>query len=102
MAERQEASAATQAGSELERRLVMSKRRFTRILLASAATYSVPLMASFSMEGLRIGTAEAGGFPPGIFVANQVPPGPPFNKDNLPPGPPFASNQPPPGPPFLP
>jgi len=50
----------TGAESELESRLVMSRRRFARVLLGGAAgAYAVPLIASFSMEGLMIGGAHA-------------------------------------------
>jgi hypothetical protein len=67
----------TEAGepSALEQRLRMSKRSFVKLFLGSAAAYSVPLMASFSMEGLGIGKAQGQGyqFPPGLFVApNQA------------------------------
>lgn len=58
--------------SALEQRLEMSKRSFVRLFLGSAAAYSVPLMASFSMEGLGIGKAH-GQVPSGLFQApNQA------------------------------
>jgi hypothetical protein len=67
--------------SELEQRLTMTKRSFVRLFLGSAAAYSVPLMASFSMEGLGIGKAHAqtapefapGVPPPGFLANNQFP-----------------------------
>jgi hypothetical protein len=85
--------------SELEQRLSMSKRRFVRVFLASAAAYSVPLIASFSMGGLGVGRARAQSFfgpnqslrdePPGsgrgFLAANQAP-GEPIQRfeDNFP------------------
>jgi hypothetical protein len=91
---------------EIVERVSESKRQLVKVLLGGMAAYSVPLMASFSMEGLRIGVAEAGvGVPfepPGLFSANQRPPGRPFQPGNQPPGQPFASNQTPPGRPFNP
>jgi hypothetical protein len=54
--------------SELEQRLQMSKRSFVRLFLGSAAAYSVPLMASFSMEGLAVGKAHGQSAPPGQFL----------------------------------
>jgi hypothetical protein len=89
---------------ELVERVNESKRQLVKVLLGGMAAYSVPLMASFSMEGLRIGVAEAGVpfQPPGTSGSNQQPPGAPFQQGNQPPGQPFASNQTPPGQPFLP
>jgi len=90
---------------ELVERVSESKRQLVKVLLGGMAAYSVPLMASFSMEGLRIGAAKAGEpivpfEPPGLLGANQQPPGRPFQPGNQPPGQPFASNQTPPGQPF--
>jgi hypothetical protein len=36
------------------------RRALVKILTASAGAYAVPMVASFSMSGLRIDTAEAG------------------------------------------
>lgn len=59
--------------SELEQRLRMSKRGFVKLFLGSAAAYSVPLMASFSMEGLGVGKAHGQSVPRGLFQApNQL------------------------------
>jgi hypothetical protein len=55
--------------SELEQLLQMTKRSFVRLFLGSAAAYSVPLMASFSMEGLGIGKAHGQSVPPGLLFA---------------------------------
>jgi hypothetical protein len=61
----------TGAESELENRLLMSRRRFARVLLGGAAgAYAVPLIASFSMEGLMIGSAHAA-IPRGFFHASN-------------------------------
>ena len=67
------------------------RRQLLKLALGSAAAYTVPLMASFPMEGLRIGKANAGIiacetslFPPGIFGANQtlvIPPGRAFSNN---------------------
>jgi len=46
------------------------RRSLLRAVLGGAAAYSVPLIVSFGMAGLRPGTAVAGGFGP-----NQLNPG---------------------------
>ena len=54
---------------ELVERVSEGRRQLLKVLLGGMAAYSVPLMASFSMEGLRFGTAQAGGpqfCPPGL------------------------------------
>jgi hypothetical protein len=76
MTETQQPRGGTDKPSELEQRLKMSKRRFMRVFLGSAAAYSVPLLASFSMEGLGVSKAHAfgslsGGFR-SFFVSNVV------------------------------
>jgi hypothetical protein len=73
--------------SELVERVDDKRRSLLKVVLGGMAAYTTPLMASFSMEGLRIGSAEAGE----PFSSNQPGPGPGFGQ--------FVSNQVPPGPP---
>ena len=91
---------------EVGERMSEDRRQLLKLILGSMAAYSTPLIASFSMEGLRIGSAEAGFQPPGLSVANQLSglfqSGRPFEAGNQPPGQPFASNQTLPGVPFIP
>ena len=80
------------------------RRALLKVLTASAGAYMVPMVASFSMNGLRIGTAEAGESfcPPGLVAGNQLsehPQGRPFSADQ-PPGRPFSGKFNPPGKPF--
>ena len=99
-------NAKTSLEVELGERMSEDRRQLLKLILGSMAAYSTPLIASFSMEGLRIGSAEAGFQPPGLSVANQsgqFPSGRPFEGNNQPPGQPFVFNQtPPPGVPFIP
>jgi hypothetical protein len=83
------------------------KRQLLKLALGSAVAYTVPLMASFPMEGLRIGRANAGVIgqhctinshtyfsPPGLRAANQTIPGRPFSHSQQPPGRPFNDSVP--------
>lgn len=69
----------------------VSERRRTllKVLAASAGAYAVPLVASFSMSGLRVGeAAHLTVFePPGLAAGNQT--------QVSPAAPPFGANQPP-------
>jgi hypothetical protein len=60
----------------LEERVSADKRQFLRMVLGSITAYSVPLMASFSMAGLRIG--GSGEALAQIFVCNQLSEDPPM------------------------
>jgi hypothetical protein len=89
-------------GSRLLDRTDESRRALVKAILGAAGAYSVPLLASFPMSGLRIGTAEAQEFhPPGLGAGNQLPPaftgtaeGKPFTDPAFnPPGTPFSANQ---------
>jgi hypothetical protein len=81
------------------------RRALLKVLTASAGAYMVPMVASFAMNGLRIGEAAANvGFcPPGLVAGNQLsehPQGRPFGKDQ-PPGTPFSDPFGRPGTPFV-
>jgi hypothetical protein len=89
-------------GSKLLERTSESRRTLVKAILGAAGAYSVPLLASFPMSGLRIRTAEAQQFlPPGLAAGSKEPPaftgtakGEPFtNPDFNPPGTPFCANQ---------
>jgi hypothetical protein len=68
-----------------------NRRELMKFALAGATAFTVPLMASFSMDGLKIGDAHAK--PPGRpFGSNATtqPPGRPFqDPQHNPPGRPF-------------
>jgi hypothetical protein len=84
------------------------RRQLLKIALGSAVAYTVPLMASFPMEGLTIGRAKAGGVvstfgtplhPPGLAGSNQsLLPGRAFQFSDQPPGKPFNDPSKPVGP----
>jgi hypothetical protein len=79
--------------SALLDRFAEDRRAIVKTLLAAAGVYAVPLMASFPMSGLRLGTAEAD-VPPGLSGGNQLPPGVPFQHGGFdPPGRTHAGNQ---------
>lgn len=54
-------------------RMDSHRRQLLKFVLGSAVAYTVPAIASFSMEGLGIGTAEAG-----------LPPDPDSSATNMP------------------
>jgi hypothetical protein len=58
---------------ELVERVDDRRRNLLKVVLGGMAAYTTPLMASFSMEGLRIGPVEPGVAGPGFrqFVSNQ-------------------------------
>lgn len=84
----------------LEERVSADKRQFLKLVLGSMTAYSVPLMASFSMGGLRFGSARAQQdtiryepdlCPPGLGAHRSDNPPPPFNiNEEERPGRPFS------------
>lgn len=83
------------------------RRALIKGILGGAGAYSMPLVVSFSMSGLRVGSAHAEGsfVPPGLSAGDEVPPafegnakGRPFSDPHFnPPGRPFrplGGNQP--------
>lgn len=80
------------------------RRALLKVLTASAGAYAMPMVASFSMSGLRIGEAAAqtGFCPPGLVGTPpwDMPDGRPFSGDQ-PSGRPFSGSFDVPGKPFV-
>ncbi len=60
----------TRLSEELEQSVDPARRSLLRKVVSAAAVYSVPVVASFSMEGLRVGEAEAQALSPNMIDGN--------------------------------
>ena len=80
------------------------RRALIKGILGGAGAYSMPLVVSFSMSGLRVGSAQAQGsfVPPGLAAGHELPPAfegsvparPSADPLFDPPGRPFGGNMP--------